>query len=121
MYTVYIDISKMLFTGKGSSRADAISTRALGQNFNGDAPHVDFRQANTRHTVLESQCPSVPQCFNSKYRKIDGSCNHNRDSKYGKAETPLQRILEPAYSDGKPNFKFPIHVFESESLLYLLD
>ena len=84
----------------GSTSTDFTSTRTLSQSFGGGSPQVDFTNANIRNTVLESQCPSVPQCFNSKYRKMDGSCNHG-NSMFGKAKTALQRILEPAYSDGK--------------------
>ena len=91
--TIYIQL--------GSGIQTAISTKTIGQSFQGETPQVNFAQTNTRNTVLESQCPAASNCFNSKYRKLDGSCNNNRDSKLGEAMTPLQRILQPAYSDGK--------------------
>ena len=100
MYNGIIYAIKIL-AGSGSQSTNFFSTKSLGQS-NGVTPKVNFGSANTRNTVLESQCPAVPNCFNSKYRKIDGSCNRigNRNSQYGKAQTPLQRIVDPAYSDG---------------------
>ena len=85
----------------GSGIQDAFSTKTLAQSSQGTTRQVNFAQTNTRNTILESQCPATPNCFNSKYRKIDGSCNSKRDAKLGEAMTPLQRILQPAYSDGK--------------------
>ena len=52
-------------------------------------------------TSLASSCPSDPRCnYNSKYRKIDGSCNNKFTPRLGKYNTPLQRILPNAYDDG---------------------
>ena len=69
---------------------DSISFRQYG-----------FANADLTSTVLDSNCPSEPRCNgNSKYRKIDGSCNNKIKSKYGQLLTPLQRILPNAYDDG---------------------
>ena len=100
MFLIIVSFADTMYIHLGSGIQTAISTKTIGQTFQGDTPQVNFAQANTRNTVLESQCPATPNCFNSKYRKIDGSCNNNRNSKLGEAMTPLQRILQPAYSDG---------------------
>ena len=84
----------------GTEKQNPFSTKTLASSSKGATRQLNFAQTNTRNTVLESQCPATPNCFNSKYRKIDGSCNNNRDAKLGEAMTPLQRILQPAYSDG---------------------
>ena len=64
-----------------------------------------FKPANKQHNILDDQCTQrTPQCSsNSEYRKIDGSCNHP-DHWLGMARTPLRRILQPAYADGKHKF-----------------
>ena len=75
---------------------------AVAEAPGGGTPQVDFQNANTAGTQLDSQCPASPLCnFNSKYRTIDGSCNSRSDTKYGQAKTALQRILQPAYDDGE--------------------
>ena len=97
----------------GSGIQDAFSFKTIAQSSQGSTRQVDFSQTNTQNTILESQCPATPNCFNSKYRKIDGSCNNNRDTKLGEAMTPLQRILQPAYSDGRlrMNLKFILNSY----------
>ena len=32
-----------------------------------------------------------------KFRTMDGSCNNLEETNYGRAGTPLQRILDPSY------------------------
>ena len=34
-------------------------------------------------------------------RTADGSCNNQRQPKYGQLKTPLQRVLPNEYADGK--------------------
>ncbi len=47
-------------------------------------------------------CPIRPSCnFNSRYRTIDGTCNHFQGREtWGAAKTPVERLLPPAYEDG---------------------
>ena len=61
---------------------------------------IDLAHMMNRNTILETQCNTNPTCSDSKYREMDGSCNNKRDARLGQANTPLQRILMPAYSDG---------------------
>ena len=93
----------MLFSAektKLTTSIDFTSTKTLSQLLDGISPLLDFQNANTRNTILESQCPAVPRCSNSKYRNLDGSCNH-KNTQYGKSKTPFQRIMDPVYSDGR--------------------
>ena len=62
---------------------DFFNTKTLTQNFDRKEAQVNFQNANTRNTILDSQCPTASQCFNSKYRNLDGSCNH-KNSMFGK-------------------------------------
>ena len=39
-------------------------------------------------------------CYHSRYRTIDGSCNNWAHPVWGMVDTPLQRLLPPAYEDG---------------------
>jgi hypothetical protein len=64
-----------------------------------------FKSSNV--AALRSRCPSMSPCGINKYRKIDGSCNNLRQPKMGQSLTPLSRVLEPAYADGKP-IAYPI-------------
>lgn len=47
-------------------------------------------------------CPVRPTCdFNSRYRTLDGTCNHREGKQtWGAARTPMERLLPPAYEDG---------------------
>ena len=56
---------------------------------------------------IRKNCPKEnlvsPTCSTEKemkYRTIDGSCNNLKETTYGQAETPLQRIEKSAY-EGK--------------------
>lgn len=44
-------------------------------------------------------CPSSVSCFQSKYRTIDGSCNNQQHTDWGKAFTAYNRLLVPEYED----------------------
>ena len=92
----------LIGSSRGVVSSSGFASRVTGSNsFDGSLPRVDFRNANTQNTILDSQCPTTSRCnFNSKYRNQDGSCNNKRNPKYGEAKTPLQRILDPAYADG---------------------
>ena len=44
---------------------------------------------------------TAPVCTGEeKYRSQDGTCNSPLEPNYGRAMTPLQRILEPTYAEG---------------------
>jgi hypothetical protein len=52
---------------------------------------------------LEPTCPARPKCSFplSRYRTIDGTCNHGEGKEtWGAAKTPMERLLPPAYEDG---------------------
>ncbi|XP_059081531.1 peroxidase-like [Tigriopus californicus] len=60
---------------------------------------IAVRGADTRNTVLED-CYDPITCDQSmRYRTIDGSCNNLRNPLQGREFTPLNRILDNAYSD----------------------
>lgn len=56
-------------------------------------------------TKLQSACDQIKSNCNihsnsSKYRTIDGSCNHNDKGNLGRSFTAYRRILFPDYADG---------------------
>jgi hypothetical protein len=66
-----------------------------------------YRQSVANQTrskrATDSTCPfSAPITCDSisKYRTIDGSCNNLVNPYYGKANTPLTRLLPAVYEDG---------------------
>ncbi|OXA57627.1 Chorion peroxidase [Folsomia candida] len=58
-----------------------------------------FESSNTR--AINDRCPRSTPCGINKYRLVDGSCNNLRRQKMGQSLTPLSRVLEPAYADGR--------------------
>lgn len=104
---------------------NVLSKESFAQNFQGTMQKINFAHRINRNTPLETQCNTNLTCSDSKYREIDGSCNNNRDARLGQANTPLQRILQPAYSDGKFWFyinsiasKFTFHKYKDIIVLY---
>ena len=62
---------------------------------------IGFANADVSNTVLSRACTPEPRCnFQSRYRKLDGSCNNPFKPKYGQLKTPVQRVLPNAYFDG---------------------
>ena len=62
---------------------------------------LQFKTLTTKDTSLHSTCDIDQSCNpRSKYRNVDGSCNNEIKPKYGKSNTPLQRLLAPAYKNG---------------------
>lgn len=62
--------------------------------------HFDTKFADS---PLEKTCPARPQCPEkfSRYRTLDGTCNHMKGKEtWGAAKTPMERLLPPAYEDG---------------------
>ncbi|CAG0884485.1 unnamed protein product [Darwinula stevensoni] len=55
---------------------------------------------NVTNTLISNTCPQAPRCKKTIYRSLDGSCNNLRNPAWGRAQTPFQRILPPAYEDG---------------------
>ncbi len=52
-------------------------------------------------TMIEDSCPKPPQCnAYHPYRSYDGTCNNLEMPLWGQSNTPFQRTLLPAYSDG---------------------
>lgn len=51
-------------------------------------------------TSVSNHCPRAPVCEQSKYRKIDGSCNNLRNPIWGQSHTTFNRLLPSDYSDG---------------------
>jgi peroxidase len=58
---------------------------------------------------INVRCPWTPEpvCaeIHKKFRTIDGSCNNLKTPNYGRAGTPLQRILEPSYGSKNNIYK----------------
>ena len=90
-----------------NSNIDSITDKSVN-----DRPFKPtFENLSTKDTSLHSTCDAVQYCDrHSKYRNIDGTCNNLRKPKYGKSNTPLQRLLKPSYQDGNKRFRF--HSFE---------
>lgn len=52
------------------------------------------------NTDLEQFCIKEPDCHQSKYRSIDGSCTSLQRPLWGKSNTAFERLLPPEYDDG---------------------
>jgi hypothetical protein len=48
-------------------------------------------------------CPEnvIKECLAGKYRTYSGLCNNVAQPFWGSSHEPMQRLLLPAYSDGK--------------------
>lgn len=74
---------------------------------------LDRRQArdglpkySLRGTELEDLCIREPRCNpDDFYRTADGSCNNLKYPLWGRSDTPMTRLLPPAYSDGVNEFR----------------
>jgi hypothetical protein len=55
---------------------------------------------DTRATLLGDACLAPPVCPAIIYRSFDGSCNNLINPNWGRALTPLERLLPPVYEDG---------------------
>lgn len=72
----------------------------LVRNFKLTRPQskVAFKALSFANSVTDT-CPTPVQCFRSKYRTADGSCNNRRNPDWGKSFTPFNRIVFPEYED----------------------
>jgi len=76
------------------------------KNLTDSQARVGLRSGFNRRTSLEISelCPWTnppPSCpRGSRFRTLDGTCNNLRQSNYGRAGTPFQRILLPEYAKG---------------------
>ena len=57
--------------------------------------------ADISNTDLMENCPPQPECSALKFRTPDGSCNNQKNPKYGMSATPLKRLMPSKYDDGK--------------------
>jgi len=85
------------------SRSEVSTRRGGGNALNGGA--VNFGASTSSRQVLStgtsSSCGAPNSCSGSGlYRRADGSCNNLRETRFGQADTPLNRILLPDYADG---------------------
>ena len=73
---------------------------------------ITLMNKETNLTLLESSLYSQlmvgtasrnnPECDReAKYRKLDGSCNNLASPQWGATATPMPRLMDNAYSDGK--------------------
>lgn len=57
-----------------------------------------------KRTPLEGLCPprEAPRCnpASRRYRTHDGTCNNLRHPRWGSAQMPFHRFLQPEYHDG---------------------
>ena len=61
---------------------------------------IGLQVLDTRATLLGDACLAPPLCPAIKYRSFDGSCNNLINPNWGRALTPLERLLPPVYEDG---------------------
>lgn len=77
-------------------------------NWSADQARRSLPQLSLDKTALKNSCPESITCPSSnvtiKYRPIDGSCHNLFRPDWGKANTPFQRALPNAYSDGSFNY-----------------
>jgi len=89
----------LLATQAAIELSNDISTRQGGR----DRTAVNFGSSVTSRQNIETSgqsCSSSSSCSPRQYRITDGSCNNLREARYGKAETPLNRIILPEYANG---------------------
>uniref|UniRef100_A0A0A9Z8J0 Chorion peroxidase n=1 Tax=Lygus hesperus TaxID=30085 RepID=A0A0A9Z8J0_LYGHE len=93
--------NETLAVGSQAEKGIAAST-ALVKEFNLTPDQGTFAlpRFSLLNTILADSCPRRGQCFPSKYRSYDGSCNNLRNPEWGAVGTALQRILPPKYADG---------------------
>jgi peroxidase len=73
-------------------------------NLNAEEMRRWMAVSSLKQTVLEDGCAVEMNCTlsaASKYRSADGSCNNLVHPTWGKQATTFQRILPPAYGNGK--------------------
>jgi peroxidase len=79
------------------------ASQSLAERFNLTPNQAGFglNAFSTKNTILGPNCPKGGSCSrNKKYRSYDGSCNNQEHPIWGTSNSPFQRVLLPAYSDG---------------------
>jgi len=70
-------------------------------SFTPDQAGFGLNAFSTKDTILGPNCPKGGPCDrNEKYRSYDASCNNLENPLWGTSNSPFQRTLLPAYSDG---------------------
>jgi len=92
-------------TFEGIKALTALETsQQLSAAFNLDKDQGRFALPtfSLKGSKIENTCPTQSsRCLkNAKYRTIDGSCNNEENTSWGKSNTALQRLLPPEYEDG---------------------
>ncbi|XP_033741727.1 chorion peroxidase-like [Pecten maximus] len=103
-----------------TAKESTTSLRAQGS----EVQHLLNRMGYGFLNQVNRSCPFTnPQCNSrSKYRTIDGSCNNLENPLWGRASTPYERFLPPAYGDGvnsprtKGLFRLPLPSARNVSL-----
>ncbi|XP_065182939.1 peroxidasin-like [Sycon ciliatum] len=55
------------------------------------------READCKLALRATRCNN--ECYNSKYRTLDGSCNNRAHPEWGGAHTPLNTVVDPVFAD----------------------
>ena len=71
------------------------------RNLTDEDAGIRLRGFDSSVPVIDQRCPWTPEpvCteIHRRFRTFDGSCNNLKVPNFGRAGTPLQRILEPSY------------------------
>ena len=92
-----------LLTSQAALDLSRISTRQAGsrRQVNDAVNFGSSRQTSQNLETAGLSCsPSNIRCGFDIYRSADGSCNNLREPRYGMADTSLNRIMVPEYSNG---------------------
>ncbi|XP_074599828.1 peroxidase-like isoform X2 [Brevipalpus obovatus] len=78
------------------------TTMQLAKKFNLEKYQArdGLTQFSLFQTSISEHCPVDPECKESKYRTIDGSCNNIQHPLWGKSHTAFSRLVLPEYADG---------------------
>lgn len=84
-----------------------------------DEAGFGLTQFHLKDTILSDTCYPEAICdettIHSPFRTLDGSCNNIKHASWGKSRTQYQRILVPAYADGKDSVENPEFIIKYTS------